>query len=214
MTESADSAVPSHDPAGIHNWLSSDWQEALRPKVETLLSGLDDGSSRLYFLQDWIAAVSNQSQEMSVSGEDGHGINSHAWHSYVVEGALAYFGQNTWHGAYTDAVRVEQQREARQQRFTHIRAGIREAVAAGRTGPDERLVVIDTAVHRSGAIWLGARRPRVPMRPPYGGVWAPKGLPLSDGFDNEYAVELLLRHLETRQPGDDLNESVLDADGP
>ncbi len=90
-------------------------------------------------------------------GVDGRGVNSYAFHYYLVMEHLAIFLQVSWGGAYTDDAQTAQELARYWPQVEALIAAAEQARFAGRFSPGERLFV--TATSRDKSHWVWAQTP-------------------------------------------------------
>jgi hypothetical protein len=98
------------------------------------------------------------SDDYAVIGFDGHGINSHAIHYYLVEKNLALFVQRLWGGGYMDPETFRPGIERAFEAAGQLREKMALAHRAGLILPGRRLIaVVSMSEAYCGWGWLPAR---------------------------------------------------------
>jgi hypothetical protein len=82
------------------------------------------------------------SDDYAVIGFDGHGLNSHAVHYYLVEGSLALFIQRPWGGVYMDPETFRPLIERAFKLAGELREKMAFAHRMGLVFPGRRLIVV------------------------------------------------------------------------
>ena len=137
--------------------------DALRLRGLTQAGSRDDPTPGAYNIHWFIdEAVANRAPDYVLFGEDGHGLNSHGFHWYLVAGPLAVFVQVAYGGLYSAngiaAARLSICYDAARELID----AVLDAADTGHLAADERIVVIDSftagqrwARHRAGTepVW-------------------------------------------------------------
>ncbi|MCD2513146.1 hypothetical protein [Comamonas endophytica] len=92
---------------------------------------------------------------------DGHGIQSWAFHYYLVSGPLALFVQLPWGGLYTDVDTARPEIDSVLAWTRTLLPRLAELKQQGRLTPEQRLLVVYTRFSRSGWAWI--ERPEAAM---------------------------------------------------
>lgn len=159
-----------------------------------------------YELGQHITAVSNTSSPLAVVAHDGHGVNSLAWHVYVVQGPLACFVQSAWGGIYQDPDGDRYEIDRRMAMVIRLLSATAHALDEGRIGPRERLLFVDTSFHGYGAQWLDDSTPRFPAESP---LWPPNAITRNrTGSWDDFTFRFLVGDLLSRAPGRTLPEAI------
>jgi hypothetical protein len=95
---------------------------------------------------DWFVTEACTRSELGylLIGQDGHGINSYAMHYYLVLRPLALFVQSGWGGVYMDPAESARDIESRFRLARRLVDAAHVAATAGRFGPHERLIVVES----------------------------------------------------------------------
>ncbi len=81
----------------------------------------------------------------------GHGVNSYAWHYYLVDGALRILLQLGWGGVYGDRKKETEEINQCFQLVAKLAATVPDAVRRGRLGKKQRVLVAGSNFY--GSFW-------------------------------------------------------------
>ena len=103
-------------------------------------------------------------------GFDGHGVNSHAVHYYLVRPSLALYVQLPWGGVYLDHEEAKREIEELFTWAQQLQAGMEAADDQGRLAPRRRLEVMASRFRDAGWRWndTGGTADGTPWRPASG----------------------------------------------
>ncbi|MET1117281.1 MAG: hypothetical protein ABWY08_20330 [Comamonas sp.] len=143
-----------------------------------------------YVLEAYVAALLRPDHpgDYALLAIDGHGVQSWAFHYYLVSGPLALFVQLPWGGVYTDATtaraeidRVLAWAQPLPQRLARLKH-------QGRLAPGQKLLVVFSRFSKSRWAWIERPEAAAPdIR------WQPSAQMLS-------RIDAELTHLSEKQP--------------
>ncbi|MGB3068342.1 MAG: hypothetical protein WBC18_07340 [Ottowia sp.] len=108
------------------------------------------------YVSEWLRSENPATPlEYAVIAMDGHGVNSWAFHYYLVAGPLALFIQLPWGGAYTDKALALAEIERIMTWAQPLPERLNQLQGQGRLDPTQKLVVVLT--HFSDARWAWVR---------------------------------------------------------
>ena len=97
---------------------------------------------------------SSEPRDFTVLSLDGHGVNSWAFHYFLVHGPLALFVQLPWGGAYTDPTEARGEIERILTWSESLPARLATLKDRMLIGPEKKLLVVLSRFSRSGWAWV------------------------------------------------------------
>lgn len=109
-----------------------------------------------YALQAHVGALLRSAQpgDFAVVALDGHGVQSWAFHFYLVDGPLALFIQLPWGGAYSDATTARTEIERVLAWARPLPQRLAELQQQGHLQPAQKLLVVLTRFSESRWTWV------------------------------------------------------------